>query len=397
MPLMPFDDALASVLASAPSEIKKENVPLVQCLGRYLAEDIGAKVAVPSFDNSAMDGYAVIAADVELGKPLTISQRVPAGVDPQPFTSGTAARIFTGAKVPEGADAVILQEDSRVDADELVSFSELPVAWQHIRLSGQDVELGTVVARAGERVSAADVGMIASVGVAEVPCVRPIRVAFFSTGDELQLPGKPLAGAQIYNSNRYMLSACLTEIGMEPIDLGVCEDSKEGTRAMLLAASEQADVILTTGGMSVGEEDYVRSEAEALGDLDFWKIAMKPGKPFAMGQINGAQFFGLPGNPVSTFVTFQLLVKPWLLKASGAQYQPKKAVAIADFDFKNKGKRLDFVRVKTKVSEEGVLHAGLFDNQSSGVLSSIAMCDALVPMLPGVCVEFADSVQLWYL
>lgn len=395
--MISFDEALHRVLESASGHVASEAVRLEACLGRYLAEPIRAAVNVPGFDNSAMDGYAVAAGDIEAGKKYVVSQRVAAGQNPSLLECGTVARIFTGAKMPERSDAVILQEDTEVDEDGRVSFTGAVSSGQNVRPAGQDIQNGSLLIESGKRLTAADIGLIASVGVAEVRCAKPLRVAFFSTGDELQQPGTPLDGAQIYNSNRYMLFACLQELGMQPVDLGVCGDNAEKTREILQKASEQADCIITTGGMSVGDEDYVRSEAQALGTLEFWKIAMKPGKPFAMGSINGVPFFGLPGNPVSTYVTFQLLVRPWLLKRMGADFMVEKRAATAAFSFENCGSRLDFLRAQLRASESGELKAALYDNQSSGVLSSIAWADGVVPVAPGLTVCPGDVVELWCL
>lgn len=416
--MISFEEALKRVLDSvtnsAPGAVPNEQVPLEDALGRYVAESISAPINVPGFDNSAMDGYAVRVSDIEMGKAMPVSQRIAAGKDSSALESGTVARIFTGAKMPLGADAVILQEDSlkvehgkaagsnsesvRADAreySEYVEFAELPVVNQHIRPAGQDIQRGSLLVEPGKRLTAADIALIASVGIAEVQCARPLKVAFFSTGDELRQPGEALEGAQIYNSNRFLLAGCLRELGMQPIDLGCIEDSAEDTRNVLLQASEQADCILTTGGMSVGEEDYVRSEAQALGELNFWKIAMKPGKPFAMGEIKGVPFFGLPGNPVSTYVTFQVLVKPWLLKKMGAVYLPVKQRLIANFDFENRGRRLDFVRAKLQCSDGGEMKVALYDNQSSGVLSSIVWADGFVPVPATSEVRAGDRVEYW--
>jgi len=395
--MISFNDALSRVLGSVSDPIESDSVPIESAHGRYLTQAISAPIDVPGFANSAMDGYAVKVADINIGERVSVSGRVAAGEDPGPLSPGSVVRIFTGAKIPVGADAVILQEDARIQDDGCVEFIEMPGPGQHIRPAGQDIQRDSLLLDAGRRLSAADIGLVASVGIAEMKCARPLRVAFFSTGDELQLPGKPLSGAQIYNSNRYVLAACLRELGMQPVDLGVCEDSAEATRDILLRASEQADCIITTGGMSVGDEDYVRSQAQALGELDFWKIAMKPGKPFAMGSIQGVPFFGLPGNPVSTFVTFQLLVKPWLLKKTGANFQQRFVRARAQFDFENRGKRLDFLRGKLITNEASELTVSLFENQSSGVLSSIAQSNALIPVEPGCGVNRGELVEVIFL
>lgn len=433
--MIPFEQAFALVTCHASSNVLAsavERLPIADALGRIVSSSKTALIDVPGYNNSAMDGYAVRAAEILLEQALPVSQRIAAGDAAQPLAAHSIARIFTGAMIPDGADAVILQEDS-VQEDSLqeksvqessaeqgglagqdgeplkqIRFTELPEAGQHIRLAGQDIAAGVLVVARGQRLSSVDIGLLASVGIAEVECYKPLRVAFFSTGDELKDPGQDLAVGQIYNSNRYFLAARIRELGAIPVDLGCCPDSAAATEAMLLQASQQADCVVTTGGMSVGEEDYVRPSVESLGSILFWKIAMKPGKPVAFGEIQGTPFFGLPGNPVSSFVTFHLLVRPWLLKRMGyadwcdgyasvidevavknvdgsmpSKVESQGVSAVSTFTWHNGGKRLDFLRGNITVNQQGQLQVSQFQNQSSGVLSSIAASNVLIPVKPG--------------
>ncbi len=402
--MISFEQGFEQVMAHAAVTTRREVVPLANALGRIAACTQHATIDVPSYDNSAMDGYAVCSTDISLREKYKVSQRIAAGDNAQTLAENSIARIFTGAMVPEGADAIILQEDSLVgalssegenallDKSSAVAFTELPQAGQHIRLAGQDIKKGAVVVEQGRRLTSGDIGLLASVGVAELDCYEPVKVAFFSTGDELKDPGDTLLTGQIYNSNRYFLAARIKELGAIPIDLGCCPDTAEATRDYLINASEQADCIVTTGGMSVGEEDYVRQQVEKLGSILFWKLAIKPGKPVAFGDIQGTPFFGLPGNPVSSFVTFHLLMRPWLLKTMGYadasmvnvfQSTLGAVAAKPTFAWHNRGKRLDFLRGCAAINNAGELTVGLYKNQSSGVLSSIAQCNVLIPVKPG--------------
>ena len=409
--MITFEQGFEQVIAHAAITSRHELVPLDKALGRIVASTQHSKIDVPSYDNSAMDGYAVRSNDVALASSYYVSQRIPAGEAPQALADNSIARIFTGAMVPAGADAIILQEDAVVNVnsdskskpDSSVSFTELPRAGQHIRLAGQDIKKGAVVVEQGRRLTSGDIGLLASVGIAELPCYAPVKVAFFSTGDELKNPGETLSAGQIYNSNRYFLAARIKELGAIPIDLGCCPDSEAATREYLIRASEEADCIVTTGGMSVGEEDYVRQQVESLGSIVFWKLAIKPGKPVAFGEIKGTPFFGLPGNPVSSFVTFHLLMRPWLLKTMG--YADSRAVdlstsslgavaAKATFDWHNRGKRLDFLRGLATINSVGEITVDLYQNQSSGVLSSIAQCNVLIPVQPNQQWQAGDACQV---
>ncbi len=397
-PLRPLDDALADLLGHARPLGRSESVPTFDADGRVLAQDLVSALQVPPQDNSSMDGYAVRSAEVaraiEAGAALPVSQRIPAGSAAQPLQAGSVARIFTGAPVPEGADAIVMQEEAEAAGEGAVRFARAPQAGQWIRRSGEDVTRGAVVLRAGERLSPASLGLAAGIGLAQLPvAVRP-RVALFSTGDELVMPGEvppeAMKPGAIYNSNRFFLRALLRRLGCEVSDLGIVPDNREATLAALRQAAQGHDLILTSGGVSVGEEDHIKPAVQQLGSLDLWQIAMKPGKPFAYGRIGDAHFMGLPGNPVSSFVTFLLLVRPFLLKLQGATALQAPVQSLpAHFDWPRPDKRREFVRVRRNA--QGGLD--LFPNQSSGVLTSAAWADGLVDIAAGATVARGDAVS----
>ncbi len=401
-PLLSLDDALERLLANASPSLYTEQVPVGDADGRVLAEDVVSALHVPSQDNSAMDGYALRCGDVvQLGTTLPMSQRIAAGANGQALQTGTVARIFTGAPVPPGADAVVMQEDctalppSDVAPDvPLVQFNTQPTPGQNIRRAGEDVALGDVVLSRGQRLGPAELGLAASIGMASLAVARRPRVALFSTGDELVIPGtvapQEMAPGAIYNSNRYFLAALLRRMGCVVTDLGIVPDQREATVQALRDAAQSHDVILTSGGVSVGEEDHIKPAVQALGTLDLWQIAIKPGKPFAYGRIGGAHFVGLPGNPVSSFVTFMVLVRPFLLQLQGMQHVAMKTVAAqADFTWARADKRREFLRVRRNAA--GALE--LFANQGSGVLTSAVWGDGLVDNPPGKTIVPGDTVQ----
>ena len=371
-----------------------ETLPLLQAMGRILAEPLLATVDVPPQDNSAMDGYVLNCADGS--GPLPVSQRIPAGCQPQPLTAGTVARIFTGAPIPAGADAVVMQEMAEVQSDGQVSFTQAARVGQNIRRAGEDIRQGAQVLEAGRLLSTADLGLAASIGVAELTVYRPLRVAVFFTGDELTEPGQPLAPGHIYNSNRYWLVPELMRLGCEVTDLGIVPDSLSRTREILQDAAALADVIMTCGGVSVGEEDHVKAAVEAEGSLDLWKIAIKPGKPLACGKVGLAGFIGLPGNPVSGFVTYQVLVKPYLQRCAGLLAEAEVASALYPAAFawdKPDSRREEFLRVKL-VQQDGQWQLQRYANQGSGVLTSCAWADGLVRLAPGQQVSPGDVLPL---
>ncbi|ABE44120.1 molybdopterin molybdotransferase MoeA [Polaromonas sp. JS666] len=395
--LRPLDDALAELLTPALPLAGPETVSTFEADGRVLAEDVVSALQVPPEDNSSMDGYAVRAAEVQhAGTALRVSQRIPAGSAGSALEPGTAARIFTGAPIPAGADAVVMQEDCEVLADPqgFIRITQAPKPAQWIRRAGEDVMRGAVVLSKGERLTPAALGLAAGIGRNFLQVARRPRVALFSTGDELVMPGEvapeQMRPGAIYNSNRFFLRALLSRLGCEVTDMGIVPDRRDATLDALRSASQAHDLILTSGGVSVGEEDHIKPAVQQLGSLDLWQIAIKPGKPFAYGKVGPAHFIGLPGNPVSSFVTFLLLVRPFLLKLQGASQVAMKSVTVpAHFSWPRADKRREFLRVRRNAA--GGLD--LFANQSSGVLTSAVWGDGLVDNPAGQTIAHGDSVQ----
>jgi len=401
-PLLPLDEALSRLLAFATPRLNDEPVPVGDADGRVLAQDVVSALHVPPQDNSSMDGYAVRCADVNApGVQLPVSQRIAAGSSGSPLQAGTVARIFTGAPVPSGADAVVMQEDCAAlpptgAANEIprVQVNTPPAPGQNIRRAGEDVARGDVVLSSGQRLGPAELGLAASIGMATLDVARRPRVALFSTGDELVMPGtvapQDMPPGAIYNSNRFFLSALLRRMGCVVTDLGIVPDQREATVQALREAAQAHDVILTSGGVSVGEEDHIKPAVQTLGSLDLWQIAMKPGKPFAYGRIGAAHFLGLPGNPVSSFVTFLVLVRPFLLQLQGTHDVTMTTVAArADFTWAKPDKRREFLRARRNA--DGGLD--LFPNQSSGVLTSAVWGDGLIDNPSGCRIAPGDTVR----
>ncbi len=406
-PLMALDEALASLLAKALPRLPAESVTTFDADGRVLAQDIVSALTVPPRDNSSMDGYAVRVADCAApGAVLQVAQRIPAGTVGTPLAAGTAARIFTGAQIPEGADAIVMQEDTQPVPQEgtlgAVRIDIVPAAGQWIRRAGEDVAAGDVVLRQGERLTPAALGLAASVGFDRLQVARRPRVALLSTGDELVMPGEVAPEAMkpgaIYNSNRFFMRALLRRLGCEVNDLGIVPDKREATIEALRGAAESSDLIITTGGVSVGEEDHIKAAVQALGELQLWSLSMKPGKPFAYGSIARAggeaqgrcHVTGLPGNPVSSFLTFLLLVRPFLLTLQGApRVAPEPVQMRADFDWPRADRRREFLRARRNAT--GGLD--LFANQSSGVLTSMVWGDGVVDNPPGQTIRAGDTVN----
>ncbi|ASI67277.1 molybdopterin molybdenumtransferase MoeA [Diaphorobacter nitroreducens] len=398
-PLKPLDEALAELLAQAAPLAGADTVNTFDADGRVLAQAATSPLQVPPNDNSSMDGYAVRCADVPAaGVELPVAQRIPAGAFGVPLAAGTAARIFTGAPVPEGADAIVMQEDCEALDGDRVRVNAVPAQGQWIRRAGEDITRGAEVLAAGTRLTPAELGLAASIGLGTLQVARRPRVALFSTGDELVMPGDvppaQMKPGAIYNSNRFFLRAMLLRLGCEVSDLGIVPDRREATVAALREAAQGHDLILTSGGVSVGEEDHIKPAVERLGTLQLWQIAMKPGKPFAYGQIphagGSAHFMGLPGNPVSSFVTFGLLVRPFLLRLQGVRdVAPKAIAATAGFDWPRADKRREFLRVRQ--GADGTLE--LFPNQSSGVLTSAAWADGVVDNPAGQTIARGDTVR----
>jgi molybdopterin molybdotransferase len=396
-PLRALDDALADLLGHAAPLAQTERVATFEADGRVLAEDLVSALQVPPQDNSSMDGYAVRSAEIaDEGVVLPVSQRIPAGQAAQPLQPGTAARIFTGAPVPEGADAIVMQEDTQPEGEGAVRILRVPDKGQWIRRSGEDVTRGAVILHAGQRLGPAACGLAAGIGRDKLLVARKPRVALFSTGDELVMPGEvppeQMRPGAIYNSNRFFLRQLLARCGCEVSDLGIVPDKRDATLAALRSASSAHDLILTSGGVSVGEEDHIKPAVQELGSLDLWQIAMKPGKPFAYGRVGQAHFIGLPGNPVSSFVTFLLLVRPFLLRLQGANdVEPRPMLLPAQFDWPRPDKRREFLRVRRDA--QGGLE--LFPNQSSGVLTSTVWGDGLVDVAAGKTIARGEAVRFF--
>ncbi|MDP2419496.1 MAG: molybdopterin molybdotransferase MoeA [Hydrogenophaga sp.] len=407
-PLMSLDDALARLLSRVQALSAVDSVPTFDADRRVLAQDLVSALQVPPHDNSSMDGYALRCADVTApGVVLAVSQRIAAGHAAEPLRPGTCARIFTGATMPEGADAVVMQEDTQAVGGDIhgVHIHTMPQPGQWVRRAGEDVARGAVVLARGERLSPASLGLTASLGLAQLPVVSRPRVALFSTGDELVMPGEvaphDMKPGSIYNSNRFFLRALLQRLGCEVSDMGIVPDRREATLAALQTAASQHDLILTSGGVSVGEEDHIKPAVQQLGSLDLWQIGMKPGKPFAYGHVRRAgdagtdtapscHFVGLPGNPVSSFVTFMLLVRPFLLALQGVPVVPLQPVMLpAHFSVTRPDKRREFLRVRRNAA--GGLD--LFPNQSSGVLTSAVWGDGLVDKPVGTTIAQGDLVS----
>ena len=396
-PLKALDEALAELLGRAAPLAGSESVSTFDADGRVLAEAVVSALQVPPEDNSAMDGYAVRSAELaDEGVVLRVSQRIAAGSSGSALEPGTVARIFTGAPIPAGADAVVMQEDCEplADREGYVSVRQLPKPGQWIRRAGEDVTRGATVLSKGERLTPAALGLAASIGMDRLQVTRRPRVALFSTGDELVMPGE-VAPAQmrpgaIYNSNRFFLRALLLRLGCEVSDLGIVPDQRDATLDALRSASQAHDLILTSGGVSVGEEDHIKPAVQQLGSLDLWQIAMKPGKPFAYGRVGAAHFMGLPGNPVSSFLTFLLLVRPFLLRLQGVDDVAAKSIAAtAHFTWPRADKRREFLRVRRNAA--GGLD--LFPNQSSGVLTSAVWGDGVVDNPSGQTIAHGDTVR----
>jgi molybdopterin molybdotransferase len=394
--MLTLDEALSRLLASVQPLPATEapRLSTFDALGRVLAQEVRSALDVPPADNTSMDGYALRRADVlTAGSVLPVSQRIPAGVVGVPLQPGSAARVFTGAQVPAGADAVVMQEQCEPTA-EGVKVNVVPEPGQWIRRRGEDVRAGDVVLPLGTRLTPQALGLAATVGAAHLTVARRPRVALFSTGDELVMPGEPLKPGAIYNSNRYTLRALIQALGCECVDLGIVPDQLAATREALRRAALDADLIVTSGGVSVGEEDHLRPAVQSEGRLELWQIAIKPGKPFAFGAVrrtddSTAHFVGLPGNPVSSFVTFLLLVRPLLLRLQGAtDTAPKPTPMRADFDWPRPDRRREFLRVRRNAA--GGLD--LFPNQGSGVLTSAVWGDGLVDNGAGQSVKCGDSV-----
>ena len=384
--LLSVDEALARMLAGARPVADVEHVPTLEATHRVLARAQRSTMDVPPMDNSAMDGYAVRIAD---GAELKVKQKIMAGSVGNALEPGSAARIFTGAPIPPGADAVVMQEHTSLNGD-VVTLKKKPKPGEWIRLRASDIAKGAGILPAGKRLLPQDTGLAASVGIGTLPVFRKVRLGLFFTGDELVMPGEPLAPGRIYNSNRFTLRGLGETFGCELKDYGIVPDSLEATRAVLKRAAGECDLVVTSGGVSVGEADYVKPAVEAEGELLMWRIAMKPGRPLAFGRVGRAAFIGLPGNPVSSFVTFLVFVRPFLLKTQGIEKTDAPAVqARADFDWTEPDVRREFLRVKWNA--QGGLD--LYPTQDSAVLTSTAWADGLVDNPAGRAIRRGESVR----
>jgi molybdopterin molybdotransferase len=392
--LLSVDEALEVLLAGARPVAETEEVSTLQAAGRVLARAQTSTMDVPPMDNSAMDGYALRLADVAAPDArLRVAQRIMAGAVGRPLQPGEAARIFTGAPIPPGADAIVMQEFCAAEGDAVV-VKKVPKPGEWVRLRGSDIKRGDVVLPAGKRLLPQDTGLAASVGIGTLPVYRKLRLGLFFTGDELVMPGEPLPPGRIYNSNRYTLNGMAAAFGCEVRDYGIVPDSLEATRAVLRRAAAECDLIVTSGGVSVGDADFVKPAVEAEGSLLMWKIAMKPGRPLAFGKVagggNAAAFIGLPGNPVSSFVTFLVFVRPFLLRTQGvAEVAPHGLDARADFDWTEPDARREYLRVKWNA--QGGLD--LYPTQDSAVMTSTAWADGLVDNPPNHPVRKGDRVR----
>ena len=387
--LLSVDEALAQLLAGARPVDEVEEISTLDATGRVLARAQRSTIDVPPMDNSAMDGYAIRTQDVQAEGSLRVTQKIMAGSVGKPLEPGTAARIFTGAPIPPGADAVVMQERVRAEGEEIAV--QKPVkAGDWIRYVGSDVKKGGEILPAGRRLAPQDTGLAASVGIKTLPVFRKVRLGLFFTGDELVMPGEPLPPGRIYNSNRFTLRGLAQAFGCETRDYGIVPDSLEATREVLRRAAAECDVIVTSGGVSVGEADFVKPAVEAEGRLLMWRIAMKPGRPLAFGKIGEAAFIGLPGNPVSSFVTFLIFVRPFLLKTQGLlEVTPKSIAARADFEWPEPDARREFLRVKWNA--QGGLD--LYPTQDSAVLTSTSWADGLVDNPAQQAIGKGDTVR----
>lgn len=401
--LMPVDDAIATIVARVAALGRTESAPLAQADGRILAQDFRAPIPLPPFTNSAVDGYAVrhadLAADADTRLPL--AGRVEAGARAGALAPVTAARIFTGASMPEGADTVFMQEDVRVEGGAVILPKGLKRG-ANVRPAGEDIEAGDVAIAKGRRLLPQDVALAAALGATELAVAARARVAVFSTGNELVSPGEAQTPPQIYDSNRFMLIALLGRLGCEAHDLGILRDEPEGLARALKDAAARFDLIVTSGGVSTGEADHVKAAVEKIGSLVFWRMAIKPGRPVAMGVIDGTPLVGLPGNPVASYVTQAYVVRPLALALMGAQWTPGVALPVrAAFAYKKKSGRREFVRVSLSRAADGVVEAHKFPREGAGLLSSLTQTQGLVALgedvtrvEPGESVEFMDYATL---
>lgn len=391
-----FDEALHYLLTQAKQTDKTETISIFDALGRVLAEPIVSPVNVPPHDNSMMDGYALHSFDLEHNSVFEVSQRIPAGTTPDLLKPGTAARIFTGAPIPEGANVVVMQEETEQLSENEIKINSAKInAGQNIRVVGEDITINATVLKPGHKLRPQDLGLISSIGFDQVTVFMPLSIATFTTGDELLEPGETAQPGKIFNANRYVLNGLIPQLGFKLIDLGRVEDTVDATVEAMKKAASLADVVITTGGVSVGEEDHIKPAIEQLGSLDMWKVKMKPGKPIAYGDIQGTPFIGLPGNPVSAFATFNLFARPYLLKMQGANVLKAKPIWLeADFDWLKVGFRREFARARL-VNKNQISVVEVYPNQGSGVLTSTVWADGFVVIPEDTQIHKGDKVAFY--
>ncbi len=392
-----FDEALSYLVSQAKKTGRTETVPIAEAMDRVLAQPVVSSVMVPPHDNSEMDGYAIDRMDLTHEDTFRVSQRIPAGAAPEPLEVGTVARIFTGAPIPAGANAVIMQEETEMVGDKVRIMAKTTRPGQSIRKTGEDIEAGTAILEKGHRLRSQDLGLIASIGIDEVTVYKPLKIATFTTGDELLEPGEAPQPGKIFNANRYVLAGALPKLGFELIDLGRVKDTLEETIEVMRKAAELADVVMTTGGVSVGEEDHIKPAIESLGALEMWKVKMKPGKPLAFGQIQGTPFIGLPGNPVSAFATFNLFARPYLMRMQGVKNICITPIWLeADFDWPKANFRREFARARITVPEgEQKTVVQVYPKQGSGVLTSTVWAEGFVVIPEDQTMARGDRVKFY--
>ena len=388
---MTLDDAIKFILQTIGSNPESETVPIEKSSRRFLAERLSSNDDIPPFDNSQVDGYAVNTNHIQLNTPITISQRIPAGSNPYELEKSTTARIFTGAVIPKSSDAIVMQEEVKIENGQAVFVKKI-LPGQFIRKRGCDLKKNQIFFERGRLLSAADVGMCASVGLKNLQVFKKLKVGVFSSGDELKQPGEKLNAGEIYDSNRPMILSLIKALGLDTLDMGCLPDDLNQTIKQIANASDKVDIILTCGGVSVGEEDHIKAAVETLGSINLWKIKIKPGKPFAFGYIGKTAFMGMPGNPVSAWVTFALLCRPYIIKRAGGNVPGNSTLFLeSNFEWSKPNDRQEFLR--GKINEDGKLE--IFKNQNSQILSSICFSEGLIEIPTKTSVSKGDKLRYY--
>ena len=388
---MTLDDAIKFILQTIGLNPESETVPIEKSSKRFLAERLSSNDDIPPFDNSQVDGYAVNTNHIQLNTPITISQRIPAGSNPYELAKSTTARIFTGAVIPKSSDAVVMQEEVKIENGQAV-FEKKILPGQFIRKRGCDLKKNQIFFERGRLLSAADVGMCASVGLKNLQVFKKLKIGVFSSGDELKQPGEKLNAGEIYDSNRPMILSLIKALGLDTLDMGCLPDDLNQTIKKIANASDKVDIILTCGGVSVGEEDHIKAAVETLGSINLWKIKIKPGKPFAFGYIGKTAFMGMPGNPVSAWVTFALLCRPYIIKRAGGNVPVNSTLFLeSNFEWSKSNDRQEFLR--GKINEDGKLE--IFKNQNSQILSSICFSEGLIEIPTKTSVRKGDKLRYY--